>query len=403
MRITGIIAEYNPFHLGHAYQIEKAREMTQADYVVVVMSGDYVQRGTPAILDKRTRAHMALSHGADLILELPIRYSCLGASDFAYGAVRILEQLGCIDCLCFGSEHGDIRPFERIARLLYTEPLSYRQELQSAMREGCTYPAAHQRALIAASTDLHLFDDLKDFSLETFLSGPNNNLGLEYMRALMKLSSPIRPVTLSRTQNNYNTEIVEGTFASATAIRKSLYCNTSDFSSYVHSDCVSLLREAQSENRFIHEDDFSSLLIYKLLQEEAAVIADYLESTESIANRIKSLINHFVSFSQFADLIKTRDTTRARINRILLHIVLGLDKQTSLPDFIRMLGFNKTAAPLLTVLKQTSAMPIVGKLTKEALPSYKSDLFASNLYQTILSQKTGFPYHEERKQQLVII
>lgn len=402
MKITGIIAEYNPFHLGHAYQIEKARELTQADYIIVVMSGDYVQRGTPAILDKRTRAQMALTHGADLVLELPVRYSCSGACDFAYGAVSILDQLGCVDCLCFGSELGDIRPFERIARLLYTEPLTYKQELQAAMRDGCTYPAAHQRALLTVSKELHLFDDLKEFSLEAFLSGPNNTLGLEYIRALMKLSSAIRPVTLPRTQNNYHTELTEGTFASATAIRKSLYYGTSDYKEYVPSDCIPFLKEAHSHNLFVNEDDYSTLLKYKLLLEDSKTLAGYLESTLGIANRIQSLTNKFDTYSQFADLIKTRDTTRARINRILLHIILGLTKQTVPPDFIRMLGFKKAAAPLLSTLKQTATTPVISKLTQETLPTYTTDLFASNLYTTIRSTKSHTPYREEREHKLII-
>ncbi|MDD3277889.1 MAG: nucleotidyltransferase family protein [Lachnospiraceae bacterium] len=402
MKITGIIAEYNPFHLGHAYQIAEARRITGADYIVVVMSGDYVQRGAPAILDKRTRTEMALNNGADLVLELPLRYAVSGAADFAWGAVNILHQLGCVDCLCFGSESGDIRPFQRIARLLSSEPLSYRQELQRAMRDGCTYPAAHQRALLVACREIRLFDDCDDFSLEEFLSGPNNTLGLEYLRALSRISGVIKPVTLSRTQNNYHQETLEGSFVSATALRKTLLSDSPDYETYVPENCLPILSAAVKNRVFLTEDDFSRLLIYQLLSENRDSLSAYLESTTSIANRILSLMNRFETFSQFAEALKTRDMTRARINRILLHIILGIKKTDEAPAFIRMLGFKRTSSALLTKIKQTATAPVLGKLDKQSLESYRQDLFASNLYNQTLFQKSGITYREEREQQLVI-
>ena len=191
MTVTGIIAEYNPFHNGHAYQIKKAREMTKADYIVIVMSGDYVQRGTPAIIEKHLRAKMALNSGADLVLELPVRYATSSARDFARGAVAILQDLGVVDYLCFGSEHGHIDPFLEIANILNREPDCYKTVLRNELKKGSSYPAAHQKALLTAFRTL---DSERSTDLSTeFLSAPNNILGVEYVRALKQLGSSIVP------------------------------------------------------------------------------------------------------------------------------------------------------------------------------------------------------------------
>ena len=198
MTITAVIAEYNPFHNGHAYQLAKARELTGADYLVVIMSGDFVQRGAPAILDQHDRAELALLGGADLILQLPCHFALGSAQHFARGAVSLLTALGCVDFLCFGSEYGDTAPFLELADVLLHEPEEYRELLSGLLRNGLSFPTARAQALSAYFSDSASFSSLSKEELDTFLKEPNNILGIEYVQALLLSQSRIRPVTIRR-------------------------------------------------------------------------------------------------------------------------------------------------------------------------------------------------------------
>lgn len=404
MIVTGIIAEYNPFHNGHAYQIRQARQITKADYIVVVMSGDYVQRGTPAILEKHHRARMALLHGADLVLELPIRFSTASARDFAGGAAAILHDLGVVNHLCFGSEHGEITPFLRIARLLEQEPTIFKETIKNELKKGASYPAAHQKALLVSSRQLELFDDREDFPFDDFMEGPNNTLGIEYVRALKALNSPITPCTVARTSNNYHSIETDSCYASATAIRHLMFHKAPEnLYGLVPEDLIPVLTKAQREDNLITEDDYSLVLKYVLMQSTPQRLADYLDFPISLANRAANTIQDFYSFSQFADMLKTRDITRVRINRALLHAVLQLEQTAPPPSFIRMLGFRKEAGELLKAIKNSSSRIVIGKLADAPLETYREDLFASNLYHSVLAMKAGKAAPDERSIPLVII
>ena len=213
MKTVGLITEYNPFHNGHLYHIEKAKELTGADRVIVIMSGDYVQRGTPAVLSKHSRAHMALLNGASVVLELPVCYSCASAEFFAKGAVSVLDGLGCIDALCFGSECGNLEHLTSIAHLLSAEPETYRHHLQSSLKNGMSFPAARCHALEKMTGDAYA---------SQILSDPNNILGIEYLKALKELNSPIVPFTLKREFSGYHDTELHDCSSSASAIRKVL-------------------------------------------------------------------------------------------------------------------------------------------------------------------------------------
>lgn len=239
MKVTGIIAEYNPFHNGHKYHIEKAKELTGADYVIVVMSGNFTQRGIPAFTDKYTRTRMALSCGADLVLELPLYYAAGSAEYFATGAVSLLDRLGVVDSLCFGSECGNIDALMHVASVLYNEPDSYKKLLQDALKSGQNYPAARHNALLqylsmqpserdavngnAIDCDTvacAAITDVTDY--EQILSSPNNILGIEYCKALLKLNSSITPYTIRREGGGYNDDTLSAVNSSALAIRTAL-------------------------------------------------------------------------------------------------------------------------------------------------------------------------------------
>lgn len=396
MNITGIIAEYNPFHNGHAYQLEKARELTGADYLIVIMSGDFVQRGTPAILEKHLRARAALENGADLVLELPVRYSTASAMDFASGAVKLLDALNCVTHLCFGSESGTLEPLTAAAELLECEPPEYKKALQSALREGLSYPLARQKAFTSVLNGPEQYG--------TLLKSPNNILGIEYLRALLRLNSTIHPVTIERTNDNYHQKRLEDRFASATAVRTALLngCpeNTAE---YVPPQMQNMLETAVRQNALLTEDDFSLVLRYQLQLSSPDDLAEYLDVPRSLANRIFRLRNEFTGFRQFADLLKTKELTRTRINRSLLHILLRLKATPQPLSHIRILGFRKEASPLLTCLKKNSALLPVTRLTALPEASIAEDLFASSLYHAALACRTGTPQPEERTIPVVIV
>ena len=216
MKTVGLITEYNPFHNGHLYHIERAKELTGADRVVIVMSGDYVQRGTPALLSKHSRAHMALLNGASAICELPVCYASGSAEFFAQGAISILEGLGCIDTLCFGSECGELSVLQHIAQLLLSESDTYSHMLQDALKKGHSFPAARHQALEKLTGDA---------SVSQILSEPNNILGIEYLKALLQLDSPIIPVCVTRVSNDHHSKELTPSISSATSIREILEQN----------------------------------------------------------------------------------------------------------------------------------------------------------------------------------
>lgn len=406
MNVTGIIAEYNPFHNGHAYLIGQARQQNNADYIVVVMSGDYVQRGAPALLEKHVRAEMALRSGADLVLELPVSCASASARDFARGAVRILENLGVVNSLCFGSESGDLRPFVRIAGILTSEPDIYRTILISEQKKGATYPAAHHRALLGTAAEFNLFGDLGEFKAENFLNGPNNTLGVEYIRALQECKSSIKPLTIRRTSDDYNSETaVPGSrFASATALRRMLRDQETDrIPELVPADALSLLKKAQDENRLLTEDDFSLLLRCRLMRSTPEILTGFLDFPHALANRACRLLGEYISFSQFAELLKTKDITRVRVNRALLHAVLEIPRTPEPRRMIRILGFRRKASPLLKSIKAHAALPVVTKLADAPLELYREDLWASNLYHAVSASKAGRPSPDERSIPPVIL
>ena len=254
MKITGIVAEYNPFHNGHAYQIKKAREVTGCDYCIAVISGDFVQRGEVAVFSKYLRTKMALLCGADLVLEIPSIFAVSSAEDFAAGAVALLDQLGVVTHLCFGSEMGESERFMETAAILADEPDSFSTKLKEGLSEGLSWPQARVRALEA--------EGISD--LGNFLETPNNLLGVEYCKALIRQKSPIQPITILRKGNGYHSQDLTGELASASAIRREIFKEEPDFSillSQVPDEIRSLFKAEVP----LQPEDLSDLLNYRLL------------------------------------------------------------------------------------------------------------------------------------------
>lgn len=401
MKVAAIIAEYNPFHNGHRYQIRQIREAARPDYIVVVMSGDYVQRGAPALLEKHVRAQMALTGGADLVLELPVRCASASAPDFAKGAVSILASIGVTDTLYFGSESGNIGHFEAIADILEEEPPVYKAALKSALSAGRSYPAASQEALLAVCRTR--LPGLSKEEIAAFLKGPNNALGLAYVRAIKHLRAGIRPVALKRTSDNYHDTSLAGAYASATALRKQLLEkeNPGRIAPYVPPAVFDTLINAKRDGTLLTENDFSVPLKYALLFGATAPLEHILGLGEGLANRITNRAASLTSFSEFTGTLKSKNQTYASISRALLHIVLGIRADVPAPEAIRILGFRREAAGLLRAIKEHCSRPVFTRLA--GVPGYETDIRASNLAHYLRAQKSGRLPADERSLPPVII
>lgn len=396
MNITGIITEYNPFHNGHQFHLEEARRITNADYVIAVMSPDYTQRGAPAFLDKHLRTEMALTAGVDLVLELPVEYAAASAEYFADGAVAILNQLNAVTHCCFGSESGRIDPLWIIAEILASEPADYQDNLKANLRNGHTYPAARRMALLSYLYQPELNPD-EDW--DAHLAAPNNILGIEYCKAICRQNSHIKPVTFKRMGSGYHNTLLETKLSSATAIRTALleHGNLTAVENYIPPQVYQLLKQHWHCRGPVTEDDFSLLLKYRLLSETPASLIEYWDVSESLANRIGNNLNQFQSFSQFADLLKSKELTRTRINRALLHILLNIRKPEPIAH-VRILGFRKASAPLLSHLKRTTAIPLVSKLDDKIY-----NPFAANLYESVCADKYKQVFRHEYTKPVVIL
>ena len=374
MKIVGIIAEFNPFHNGHRRIFEKARE-SGADHIVVVMSGDYVQRGLPAITDKFTRCAYALDQGADLVLELPIYYSLGSAEFFASGAISVLNHLGCVDTLLFGSEYEDISTTMEVAKILLEEPVEYTSQLKKASKEGLSYPAARQKALTSVLPSLSDKSDL--------IVSPNNILGIEYTKALLRSGSTIVPMTINRSDNGYSSTVLpsEGSFASATSIREILFQKNSAESKEILAPFLpeSVLENLVNYNEITgysygSSNAFSDLLKYKLMLERYEGYRQYWDINEDLSAKIANHLNDYTGFEEFALSLKSKDITYTRLCRSLMHILFNMtdDKvasyqQDNYTTYLRVLGLKRASSGLLKNINSNSDKPLIQNLRKAGL------------------------------------
>lgn len=397
MKTVGIIAEYNPFHNGHLYQLKKAKEITGADFAVVVMSGDFTQRGTPAVFDKYTRCRLSLLAGADLCIELPVVYATASAELFAKGAVSLLSALG-VDALCFGSECGEIAPLREIASLLFAEPPAYKEALNKALKEGLSFPSARAVAVRKCAHAGSLPG--ADAAASDVLASPNNILGIEYLKALLALEkngqhAPV-PYTIKREGDGYLSHTLsEESFCSAMALRKGIAEENPDLLRYVPESIRQEFTDTCQTKSALCADDFSGMLFYKLLSEKDAGYDAYLDVSSDLSDKIRKNLASFTTFSAFCEgSLKSKDITLTRLYRSLLHILLSIKKE-DLPaaaPYARILGFreasievfgclSKENIPLLSRLKDASSL-----LSPEALSCLSKDIFAAHLYEHVRMQ-----------------
>lgn len=362
MNVVGIIAEYNPFHEGHAYQIQKAKEQCGAEFAVVVMNGDFVQRGEPAIFDKYTRTKEALLGGADLIFELPVRFGLSSAGDFAMGGVLALNALPFVTHLCFGTETGNLTPLLQAATFLCDEPDSYRTRVKHFVKQGILYPKARSLALAAES----------GLPTETWDS-PNNILGLEYCVALQKLHSKIKPFTIRREGQGYhdNDTPALSDFPSATFLREKIR------------------KAGEKENLSL--SDFSSLIGYSLLT--AKDLCRIKDITPDLSDRIRNELPKYREINEFVKTIKNPSLTTGRIKRSFFQCLFDIEKEEPVMPYLRVLGMKKEASSLLSQKENASCQILtklafdVPKMDDTAKKLFAKDLLASDLYRQVFCHK----------------
>lgn len=413
MKVVGIVAEYNPFHKGHKYQIEKVRKETGADYVIIAMSGNFLQRGVPALCDKFTRTEMALTCGADLVIEIPTLWATASAEYYAHAGVALLASTGVVTHLAFGAETDDLDALLQVSSILKQEPDVYRAVLANSIRTGNSFPVARKNALV---TSLPLFPTEK---LDELLDNPNNILALEYLKAL---PDSIEPILIQREGSGYHDTEINTDLPSASAIREAIFSPEGDvdlnsLANAMPQESFVLLKNALKCNQLIETNDFSDSLGYCLLSQASNGFASFADCNQDFSNKIKNNLNNYVLFENFVDTLKTKDMTYTRVNRNLLHILLGIKQSDytigraiGFAPYLRILGFRNASSGLLSEIKREASAPIISKaadastlLDYETNKFFDKDVFASNLYYQHVARKSGTKPKNEYTNQIVIV
>jgi len=383
MKILGIITEYNPFHNGHLYHLFKAKEITRADYVVAVMSGNFLQRGEPAIINKWARTKMALNAGVDLIIELPFVFSTQDANGFAFGAVKLLDSLQIIDYLCFGCETNNLDTLYSISNFLHVEPQKYKELIVHNSKNGYEFPKARSQALCEYHRifGINGLEKILPSELSKLLKYPNNILALEYIKHLLNLKSKIKPIAIKRMGASYHQKNIKGKISSATSIRNEILNNLSSpktdlfilndkiKSTIPPSGFLVLERELREGRGPITLDSYRQYILATLRRMSLEDISLIHGVTEGLENRIKKASLKSYTVEQLINSIKTRRYTRTKIQRIILHLMMNLSKKDVNifnrcgPLYARVLGFSKKGKTLLRAIKKSSSTPLISKLS----------------------------------------
>lgn len=369
MKVVALIVEYNPFHNGHLYHIQQSKKISGADFVVCIMSGNFIQRGEPAIVNKWARARMALLSGIDLVIELPTVYAMASAEYFAHGAVSILNSLGIVNYICFGSESGNITELNKIADILHNEPDRYRTVLKKNLEMGLSYPSSREKAL----KEYIQSSENKDTNITSIVSCSNNILGIEYLKALKQLNSPIIPLTTCRMGNNYNSELLTGNISSATSIRRNIVgvheLSDSPIKNTIPASSLCILSEEFKNGRGpVLNESFENILLSFLrkLTKEQILSLPYV--SEGLENRIIRAAQYSGSLNELIENVHTKRYTKTRIQRIVFSILTGLSSDelhdfTKVygPQYIRVLGFNDKGRHMISEINTRAILPVIIK------------------------------------------
>ena len=363
MKAVGIIAEYNPLHNGHVYHIKEAKKIAGSDVVVVAMSGDYVQRGEPAILDKWERARLAIENGVDIVMEIPVYY-CLGnAKQYGAAGVFLLESLGNVTHLAFGSETGNINKLRRIANNLRKNASDIEREIKLFSKEGLSYPKARAAAYAKVCAYNNAEYTPEDISMDvSILEGSNDILALEYIMAC----DEIEPIAITRIGAGYHDSVDEiRLFQSATGIRK-IVKEGKDIESYVPANTVSVLNNSIST----YPDKWLDLLKFCVLTASADKIDRCPSGGEGIGNRMKAVIADATTWDGFVRAVKSKRYTYTRISRLCMQLILDIDRkkyERCIPAYIRILGLSDKGRDMLSEVKKNkkNKLPVITNINKE--------------------------------------
>ncbi|MGI6731198.1 MAG: nucleotidyltransferase [Anaerovoracaceae bacterium] len=390
MKVLGIIAEYNPFHNGHLYHLRESIKKTHADYTICVMSGNFTQRGEPAMADKWVRSQIAVANGLDLVLELPFAFACNNAEYFAKGAIDLLNRLGCVTHLSFGSESGDLELLSEAALHLAEEGPVLQNYIKEFTSLGYSFPKAR-------------FEAVKKYCGEQcaqVIKDANNILAVEYLKQLKRTSSDISPLTIRRFGPGYHDKSTFENIASASAIRENLKNGKTLNASFDHIPPETLkILQSININSLISLEDFYTLIMYRILSENKFNLNKILTATEGLENRVLAAAERSTDLDTLIKGIKSKRYTITRIQRLLCHILVNLTKadmnemvEKNL-NYARILAFNKKGAQLIKIMKKReyNQIPLLTNINKE-LPSDSNlwklleyDILASNIYNLVLS------------------
>jgi predicted nucleotidyltransferase len=368
MKIVGIVSEYNPFHNGHMYQIKKAKELSGAGFCIAVMSGSFVQRGEPAICDKWARAEMALRCGVDLVVELPVIYSAQSAEFFATGAVRILDKMGA-DFISFGAENDDIEALSAAARLFAREPEEFKKHLGLNLKKGISFPKARENAA-------HVL------GIKDIISSPNNILGIEYIKALQRLGSKMKPVPVKRVGSQHDGVGSASYLRSIMPISAKEYMPRPAFKIYQ--------RELKNKKAPVTIAPLEIAIVSRLRIMPASELSLISGVSEGLENRIKQAVSGFSSLDDIICRIKTKRYVLSRIRRIMINALLNITHEDVIkkPEYIRILGMNANGQRILKNLKSTADIPIIVK-TADAIKTdmLLKDFAATDIYSLLYPDK----------------
>ena len=385
-KILGIVSEYNPFHLGHLYHLKESKRIIKPDYTVAIMSGNFVERGDTAIIDKWSRAEMALKNGVDLVIELPLIYSISSAENFAMGAIKILNSLNMDTTVSFGSESGNIAVLNEIAKVLVQEPPEYLSILNHELSLGISFPKAREHALLMYLNDIRKYANI--------LSESNNILGIEYLKAIQKQKARLSAVTITRKGSKYNSTDLEDFYPSATAIRQGI-SNGENLEKCMPKASYKILQDKISKDEFVLGiTTFEQAILYKLRTMSIQEIAALPDVSEGLENKIKKASDSCNTLIDLTNMIKSKRYTMTRINRILLYVLLNITKKDiedsyKVLPYIRVLGVNQKGKELLSKISKANKKLSIVTSPKKFLDTNKNktlknmlekDMFASNIY-----------------------
>ena len=386
-KVLGIVAEYNPFHNGHLLHLLKSKEEANADYTICVISGNFVQRGNTSIVNKWVKTEMALNEGVDLVIELPTVYAISSAENFAYGAMKILNSLKIVDTISFGSEFADIDSLNKIASVLYSEPKIYTDFLSAELKKGFSFPKARENALLLY---------LNNTNYSSILGEPNNILGIEYLKALKKLKSHIKPIAIKREKAFYNSTCIVDEYASATAIRKMIKNEQfNDIRKVMPRNSYDLLvQEFENGQCVLDLSNFEKEILYTIRKLSINELKQFPDVNEGLENSIKNAANSCNNLEELIFLVKSKRYTQTRLQRILLSILLNIKKKDILLSkkthpYIRVLGCNSKGKELISeIYKNNPKINLVTSVksfmsnsnNKTAKYLLYKDIFASDVY-----------------------